>query len=127
MRTITLHIFSPLDAAHTSHVISLPTVLTLRNAWVHIGLTYHGDITSNIEMSVDNFLSIGPVLHVPDVDSYDSHVRLRQNLDDSRFRCKNNIVEDMVLFEDFFNVIRRDVSVGLVIEIRNSYDFKVEF
>jgi len=59
--------FSPLDVAHSSHVTPLPTILTLRNTQVHIGPAYCGDITSNIEISVDNFLGIGPILHVPDV------------------------------------------------------------
>jgi len=52
----------------------LPTVLTLRNTRVQIGPIYHGDITSNVETSVDNFLGIGPVLHVPDINPYDSYV-----------------------------------------------------
>ena len=127
MRAITLHTFSPLDAAHFSHVTPLSTVLTLRNTQVHIGSVDHGNITSNIEMSVDNFLGIGSVLHVLDIDPYDSYVWLGQNLDDSRFRCENNIVEDVDLFEDFFNVFRRNTSVGLVIKVRNFYDFKVGF
>ena len=74
MRAVTLHTFSLLDAVHSSHVIPLPTILTLRNTWVYVGPVYHGDITSNIEMSVDNFLGIGSILHVPDVNLYDSHV-----------------------------------------------------
>ena len=127
MRAVTLHTFSPLDAVHSSHVTPLPTILILRNTWVHVGPVYHGDITSNVEMSVDNFLSVGSILHIPDVNLYDSHVWLRWNLDNSRFKCKNDFVEDIVLFEDFFNIFREDVSVSLVIEVTNSYDFKVGF
>jgi len=74
MRAITLHTFSPLDTAYSSHVTPLPTVLTLKNTQIYIGPAYCSDITSNIEMSVDNFLGVGPILHVPDVDLYDSHV-----------------------------------------------------
>jgi len=48
-------------------VISLPTILALRDARVHIGTPYHSDYVSNIKLPVDNFLGIVAILVVPDI------------------------------------------------------------
>ena len=45
----------------------LPTVLALWNIWVHVGTSNGSDVTSYVEMTVDNVLSCRTALGIPDV------------------------------------------------------------
>ena len=74
MRAITLYTFDLLDVADTHYVIPFSIVLALRHARVHIGTMDHSNIASNIKVSVDDLLSIRPILSIPDVDLDNSHV-----------------------------------------------------
>jgi len=44
-------------------------------------------------------------LDIPDVDPDDRHVGFWRDLDDVRFRCENDVVEQMVGLENVFNFI----------------------
>jgi len=55
VKTIALHTFGPLNAAYASHVAPFPTVLALRNSWIHVSSADSSKITSYIEASVDDF------------------------------------------------------------------------
>jgi len=44
-------------------------------------------------------------LSVPNIDPDYGHVRLGRDFDDTRFRHKDNVVKDVVAFENVFNVI----------------------
>jgi len=65
MRTIALHTFGPLSMAYASCVAPFPTVLTLRNSWIHVSFANSSDIASYIKVSVDDFFTIGPVFEYP--------------------------------------------------------------
>ena len=127
MRAIALHTLGPLNVADTSHVTPFLVVLVLQHTRIHIGTTDYSNIASNIEVSVNDLLGIRPILSIPDVNSDNSHVWLRWNLDNSRFECKNNLVKDVVLLEDFFDVLRQNAHIDLIIQIGNSYNFQVGF
>ena len=45
----------------------LPTVLALRNAWVHIGIFDGSDETSDVEVMIYNVLCQRTTLEIPDV------------------------------------------------------------
>ena len=126
VRAIALHTLSPLDVADTSHVILFPAVLTLQHARVYIGTIDCSSIASNIEASVDDLLGVRPILYIPDVKPDDSHVWLEQNLDDSRFGYKNNLIKNVVL-ENFLNVFKWNAYIGFIIQVGNYYNFQVGF
>ena len=50
-------------------------------------------------ISVNDFLSVGSVLHVPNVDPYDGYVRFGGYLDNVWFRGKDNIIEQVVVLQ----------------------------
>jgi len=56
--TVTLKTLGPLDMTYPGHVTPLPTILALWYTWVHVGSSYSSDEASDIEASVDDFLSI---------------------------------------------------------------------
>jgi len=60
IRTIALHTFGPLSVAYTSHMVPFPTVLALRNSWIHVSSADSSDIASYIEASVDDFFPLDP-------------------------------------------------------------------
>ena len=48
----------------------LPTVLTLRNPWVHVGSANSRNVSSNIESPIDDVLRTRTILRIPDVYPY---------------------------------------------------------
>jgi len=106
VRTITLYTFSPLSIAYASHVALFPTVLALRNSQFHVSSADNSNITSYIEASVDDFFAIGPVLSIPNVDLDYCHIQLGRDLDNLRSEYKDNVVKDVILLEDYLDVLR---------------------
>ena len=84
---------------------SLPIVFTLRNARVHINHSNHHNIPSNIETSINKAFSLDSTLCVPNVNPHNGHIRLWQYFDYPQFGGKGNIVEDMILLDDHFDII----------------------
>jgi len=111
MRTIAFSTFGPLNTANPCLMTPLPTILALRNIWVHVGSPHHCNDISYVEFSIDDFPGIGASLGVPHVNPNYCHVGLGRNFDKLQFRSENYVVEDMVVFEDMFNVLRGDTSV----------------
>ena len=106
----------------------LPAVLALWNSRIHVSASNSRDVVAYVEASVYEYLSILTALDIPYVDPYYGHIRLGRDFDNSRFGSKRNIVEDVILFEDGFNIRRRElVSRISMREERNSYDFQIGF
>ena len=66
-------------------VAPLPTVLALRDTWVHVGTSNGSDVASNIEASVDDVLSYRTALGIPDVHPNHHLVGFGGRFDDTRF------------------------------------------
>jgi len=64
----------------------LPTIFTLQDPRIHIRTSNSGNISFNIEVSIDKALSLHSTLYIPNVYLYDEHVWFWQNLDDSELR-----------------------------------------
>ena len=92
---------------------------------VHVGSSYHSNEASDIEASVDDFLSIWSTLSVPNVDPNDGHVRFGENLNDARLRYKDDVIKDMVALKDAFNTIWGDMRINILTVVRDTYDFEI--
>jgi len=75
---------------------------------------------SYIEATVNEFLSICTTLRIPDVDLYNSYIQFGRDFDDPLTRYKGNVIEDMVVFEYFLNVIQQDRKVSVFSIIRKT-------
>ena len=102
-----------------------PAILALWDSQVHICPTYCGDKTSHIELSIDDFLSIGIILCVPNVDLYNGYIWFQQNLYNSRFGGKNDIIEYVIDFEDAFNFLRWYSYIQLLADVGDTYDLEI--
>ena len=127
IRPITLNTLGSLNTTYTHCVSPFLTVFTLQNTWIHVCTTYHSNETSNIKTSVDNWFGLGTSLDIPDIDPDDGHIWFQRNFDDFRPRSENNIVEDVVILENFLNIVRQNMCVCLFIQKRNSYNLEVGF
>lgn len=74
MKTVTLLAFDTICTAGESSVFSLPTILALRNAKVHVGFLDSCNMLSYIETSVNKILSLCTILRVPNVNLYNSYI-----------------------------------------------------
>lgn len=97
----TLH---SLNSAWKGSVILFPTVFVLKYSQVHICSLDDGNIVSYIETSINEASCLATTLKVPNIQLHNGHVRLRRNLDNIWFRYEHNIVKDLVLFDNVFNV-----------------------
>ena len=127
MRTIALDIFGTLNTTNSHSVFPFPAVFTLWDIWVYICTMYYNNETSYIEVSVDDRFGFGTVLSVPNIDPNNGHIWFQRNFDNSWPRSKNNVVENVVVFENFLDIFRRNVWVWLFINIWDIYNFEVEF
>ena len=106
----------------------LPAVLALGNSRVHVCASNSRDVVAYVKTSIYEHFSIFTTLDIPYVDPDYGHVRFGRDFDNSRFGCKRNIVENVILFENGFNIRGRElVSRIFMREERNSYDFQVGF
>ena len=127
MRTIALDIFGTLNITNSHSVFPFPAVFTLWDIWVYICTMYYNNETSYIEVSVDDRFGFGTVLSVPNIDPNNGHIWFQRNFNNSRPRSKNNVVENVVVFENFLDIFRRNVWVWLFINIWDIYNFEVKF
>ena len=84
----------------------LPAILVLQYAWIHICTPNCCDETTN-------------------VDPYDGHVGFGGYLDDAWFRGKDNIIEQVVVLQNIFNIIWWNLIVYLFADVQNTYDLEV--
>ena len=106
MRAITPHTLRSLYTTDSYCMTPLLAILALWYAWVHIYTPNYCNETTNVEPLVNDFLSVGSVLRVPNVNPYDSHVRFGGYLDDIWFRDKDNIIEQVVVLQNIFDIIQ---------------------
>ena len=122
---IVLNIFCPLNSIWKSCMPSFPAILALRYAWVYICTSDGGNIASYIEASVNKTSHLASTLNIPDIHPNYSHVQLREDFDNMQFWCQNNIIENLVLFDDIFNHIWSDKSKSVFLKVRDAYDFEI--
>ena len=70
--------------ASYSKVFLFPIVLILRDFRVHVSTIYSGNKLSNVETTVNNWLSFGTTLQVPDINLYYNKVGFGWSLDNMR-------------------------------------------
>ena len=118
--------FGSLNMAQISRMSPFPAVFALGNTRIHVCSTNRGDVFAYIEASVDQEFSVLPTLHVPNINPNDSHIGFWRDFDNPQFGCKGDVVENVVLFEDSFNVGRGKLLLRVLVRVeRNSYDLQV--
>jgi len=123
---VALDAFSSLNAIQKGGVSPLPAILTLGNSQIHICTSNCGDVIAHIEAPVNEKFSIFPTLNIPDVYPNNGHIRLRRDFNNSRFRREGDVVENMILLEDGFDVKRSKFLYGVGMrEERYANNFQV--
>ena len=98
-------------------MIPLPTIFALWYAKVHVGSLNGCNITFNVETFVNEHLGITVTLDISNIYPNNRHIRFRGNFYYSWFRSKRNIVEDMILLENHFNVIRSKPFLRILMKV----------
>ena len=81
-----------------------PAILALGNTRVHVHSPDSCDVVTNIEAPVDKHFSILSTLYVPYINLDNGHVGFWRDFDNSWSGREGNIVEDMIFFEDGFDI-----------------------
>ena len=104
VRSIALYTFQALNSARESQTISFSTVFTLRNTRVYISHSNCCNIPSDIKIPINKTFSLDSTLGIPNVDPYDHYIRLGRYFDYPQFGDKGNVVKDLILLNDIFNI-----------------------
>ena len=99
------HTLRFLYTTDSCYMTPLPAILVLWYTQVHICTLNYYNETTGVEPLVNDFLSIGSILCVPNVNTYDSHVRFGGYLDDAWFRGKDNVIEQVIILQNIFDII----------------------
>jgi len=94
-------------------VSPLPAILALGNSQIHVRTSNCGDVIAHIEAPVNKKFSVFSTLNIPDVKPNNGHIRLRRDFNNSRFRREGDVVENMILLEDGFDVKRSKFFYGV--------------
>ena len=114
MGTIALSVFRSLNTTYSCQVTLLPAIFVLGDARVYVGTSHCSDNVSDIESSVDDSFGIATILVVPNIDLDNCHVRLGRNFNNVWSWCKDDVIEDVIVLEDAFNILRGDMHVRTV-------------
>ena len=104
VRSTALYTFWALNSARESRMTPFPTVFTLRNTRVCISYSNCRNISSDIETPINKAFSLDSTLGIPNVNLYNHYIRLGRYFDYPQFRGKGNVVEDLILLNDIFNI-----------------------
>ena len=104
VRPVAFDTFGSLNTARVSGMPLFPAVFILGNTRIHVRSTNRGNVFAYVKASIDQEFSILPALNVPNINPNDSHVGFWRDFDNPRFGCKGNVVENVILFEDSFDV-----------------------
>ena len=63
------------------------------------------DMTSNVEALINETFGFGTTLNIPNIKLYDGYIQFRKDFDNSWPRYNNNVVENMVILDDFLDHI----------------------
>ena len=128
VRAIALDTSGALDTAWHSSMSPSPKILALGDTWIHISSLNSCDKSFYIKAPINKTFSLTTALNISNFNPNNQHIELGWNFDDSRFWCKNNIVEDLILFNNTFHIIRSKTFIGWVMGIiEDAYDFQVGF
>ena len=125
MQSITPNAFCTLNPTWEDSMIPSPTVLVLEYAWVHVCAPYGSYVISYIEATVNKYLSFAPTLNVPDIKLYNGYIQLWGHFDNTWFEHKHNIVKDLILFDNIFNIFQCEIVWWVILEVENAYDLQI--
>ena len=127
MQAVALYAFCLLNSAYTCRVALFPAILTLGNIQVHICISNCSDKSSNIKSFVNEGFSFGTTLSIPNINPNYYYVWLGRHLDDPGFWGQNNIIENIIVLKNLFNIIWYDTYISGFRQIRNTDNFQIWF
>ena len=85
VRAIALDVLGALNTAWHGSMSPSPTILVLRDIWVHIGSLNSSNKSSYIKAPINKTFSLTTTLNVPDINPNNYYIRLRRNFDNLWF------------------------------------------
>jgi len=100
---ITFGVFSSMNIVDKGNMASSPTILTLENSGIYVGVPNGSKMSSNIEWPVNESFCFYPTLSIPNIYLDYSYVWLRRYIDNMWFRYEIYVVEYMHQLNDVFH------------------------
>ena len=126
VRAVALDTFGTLDSAWESRVSPFSAIFALQNSRVHVSSSNCCNIPSNVEGMVDEAFSSATTLNIPNINPDDWHVGFGWHFDNLWFGSESNVVEDLVLLYDSFDVTGDKTVLRITMqEIQDAYYFEI--
>lgn len=104
MESIALDALWTLEPTRKGWVTPFLAIFILWDSRVCVSSSDYYYVLSDIEVPIDETFGFCTTLGVPNVDPDNSHVKFRRCFDYSWFEHKSNVIENMVLLDNEFNV-----------------------
>ena len=105
MYSITFDTLRPLSSAQESCISLFPSILALRDIWVHVHTSNSSNVVSYIEISVNKPVCLTSALDIPNIQPNDHYIQFRWHFDDSGFWSNYDVIENIIVLNDHFNNI----------------------
>ena len=115
-----------LDSTWKYWVTPFPAIFILWDSRISISSSDCCYILSNIEALINEILSFCTALGIPDVDLYDSYIQFRGCFDYSWFERKYNIIKNMILLDNKFNITWGEIICKITVrEVGDAYNLEI--
>ena len=123
---VVLNVFGLLDSTWECGMTPFLAIFTLQNLRVHVSTSNSCNEPTNIEALVNKSLGFTVILDILYIDSNDRHVWFRRHFDDVWFGHKSNIIENLILLDDSFDIVQGKAILNIAMrEERNAYNLEI--
>jgi len=123
---VALDTFGLLDSTWECGMTPFLAIFTLQNPRVHVSTSNSCDEPTNVDALVNKSLGFTAALDIPYINLNDHHIWLRRCFDDAWFGYKSNIVKNLILLDDSFNIIQGKAILNIAMrKERNTYNLEI--
>ena len=114
-----------LNSVWKHHISQFPAIFALEHIWVYIYLSNSSNVVFYIKTFVNKTLSLASTLNIPNVQPDNGHIQFWEYFDNMWLWCQNDIIKNLILFDNIFNNLWYYRRWWDFLEVRDIYDLEI--